>query len=175
MCGGGIDRHIVARCECTVDRIAALRLASDSFCFVGFLPNKSTARKKFLAEWKNVQSSLIAFETGPRLHDSLTDIHEALGDRDVAVARELTKLHEEISRGKVSELIEATQNKETKGEIVLVIGRGEALSMSDADIKKELIKALKTMSTKEAAAYVAEISGRPRKEMYSLALDHGKG
>jgi 16S rRNA (cytidine1402-2'-O)-methyltransferase len=88
------------------------------------------------------------------------------------VARELTKLHEEILRGHVSALIENFE--EVKGEIVLVIGRGEAEALSDDEIITALKKALKSMSTKEAAAYVAEISGRPRKEIYSLAIDLGK-
>ncbi len=149
-------------------------LPSESFCFIGFLPNKSVARKKYLAEWKNVPSSLIAFETAPRLHASLKDIRDVLGEREVAVARELTKLHEEITRGSVSELIENYDGNTPKGEIVLVIGRGEAAVMSDDDVEKELKKALKTMSTKEAAAHIAEISGRPRKEIYSLAIEHGK-
>ncbi len=143
-------------------------LPSDAFSFIGFLPPKSAARKKHLSEWKNAPGTLIAFETAPRLYEALKDIHEALGEREVAVARELTKLHEEILRGPVSELIE--NFKELKGEIVLVIGRGEAEAMSDADVEKELKKALKTMSTKEAAAVVAEISGRPRKEIYNIAL-----
>lgn len=143
-------------------------LPSDAFSFIGFLPPKSAARKKHLSEWKNAPGTLIAFETAPRLQDALKDIQEALGDREVAVARELTKLHEEVLRGKVSALIE--NFKDIKGEIVLVIGRGEAEAMGDEDVTAALKKALKSMSTKEAAAYVAEISGRPRKEIYTIAL-----
>lgn len=147
-------------------------LPSDAFSFIGFLPPKSAARKKHLSEWKNAPGTLIAFETAPRLQDALVDIREALGDREVAVARELTKLHEEILRGRVSALIE--NFKDVKGEIVLVIGRGETEAMGDDEIIAALKKALRSMSTKEAAAYVAEISGRPRKEIYSLAIDLGK-
>jgi 16S rRNA (cytidine1402-2'-O)-methyltransferase len=150
-------------------------LPSDAFSFIGFLPNKTAARKKALAEWKDVHGTLIAFETGPRLFESLKDIHETLGDRDVAVARELTKLHEEIARGPVSELVSQYEDKEPKGEIVIIIGRGEKAAMDEAHIEKELKKALKTMSTKEAAAHVAELADRPRKEIYELALKHGKG
>lgn len=149
-------------------------LPSDAFSFIGFLPNKSTARKKYLAEWKNVPGTLVAFETGPRLHDALRDVAEVLGEREVAVARELTKLHEEIMRGPVAELVESYEGVEPKGEIVLIIGRGDAVEMSAAEIEKELRKALKTMSTKEAAGYVAELAGKPRKEIYSLALTYGK-
>lgn len=147
-------------------------LPSDAFSFIGFLPPKSAARKKHLTEWKNAPGTLIAFETAPRLQDALMDIHEALGDREVAVARELTKLHEEILRGRVSALIE--NFKDVKGEIVLVIGRGETEAMGDDEIIAALKKALRSMSTKEAAAYVAEISGRPRKEIYSLAINLGR-
>ncbi len=145
-------------------------LPSDAFSFIGFLPPKSAARKKYLVEWRNAPGTLIAFETAPRLHDALTDIHEVLGEREVAVARELTKLHEEIVRGNVSELAERYEGSEPKGEIVLVIGRGAAAAMNDDEIAAALKKALQSMSTKEAAAYVAEISGRPRKEIYNLAL-----
>jgi 16S rRNA (cytidine1402-2'-O)-methyltransferase len=147
-------------------------LPSDAFSFIGFLPPKSAARKKHLTEWKNAPGTLIAFETAPRLQDALMDIREALGDREVAVARELTKLHEEILRGRVSALIE--NFKDVKGEIVLVIGRGETEAMGDDEIIAALKKALRSMSTKEAAAYVAEISGRPRKEIYSLAINLGR-
>ena len=157
--------------------LAALQLSalpSDAFCFIGFLPNKTAARKKVLGEWKNTQASLIAFETGPRLHDSLSDIFDVLGNRDVAVARELTKLHEEVARGRVSDLIVSYRGAPPKGEIVLVIGRGEAAVMNEAEIRAALKVALKSMSTKEAAAHVAEISGRSRKEIYSMALENGK-
>lgn len=150
-------------------------LPSDSFSFIGFLPPKPAARKKYLQDWKNIAGTLIAFETGPRLYDSLRDIQEVLGDREAAIARELTKLHEEIMRGCVSDLLKENESRELKGEIVLVIGAGQAATMSDEDILKELKKALKSMSTKEAAAYVAELSGRPRREIYAMALEHGKG
>jgi 16S rRNA (cytidine1402-2'-O)-methyltransferase len=145
-------------------------LPSDAFCFIGFLPNKTAARKKVLNEWKSVQVSLIAFEAGPRLRDSLSDILDVLGDRDVAVARELTKLHEEVARGKISDLIVSYRDAPPKGEIVLVIGCGTAAVMTEAEIKAALKAALKTLSTKEAAAHVAKISGKPRKEIYNLAL-----
>lgn len=149
-------------------------LPSNSFTFIGFLPNKTAARKKYLAEWMNVPGTLIAFETGPRLNDSLKDIEVVLGNREIAVARELTKLHEEVARGQVAHLIEIYEKKEAKGEIVLVIGPGAARKMDESEIEVELKKALKSMGTKEAAAYVAELSNRPRREIYARALRHVK-
>jgi 16S rRNA (cytidine1402-2'-O)-methyltransferase len=155
--------------------LSALQLSnlpSDQFCFLGFLPNKSAGRQKMLAVWKNAETTLIAFETAPRLLDALSDIKEALGEREVAVVREITKMYEESRRGSVEELIaHYAKTGEPKGEIVLVIGPGQAAAYSDEDVEKELRKALKTMSTKEAAALVATVTGRPRKELYTLALE----
>lgn len=150
-------------------------LPSDNFTFAGFLPPKETARRKFLKEFENLPSTLIVFDTGPRILSSLKDIQHTLGEREVAVARELTKLHEDVRRGLVSDLIERYEaESEPKGEIVVVIGRGSAKEMSDDDIRRELRLALVKMSTKEAASVIAEMSGRPRKEIYAMALKIGK-
>ncbi len=150
-------------------------LPGDSFCFLGFLPAKQTARRKYLAGWKSVPSTLVAYETAPRLADSLKDIAEILGDRAVAVLRELTKLHEEARRGTVSELIaHYERNGPPKGEIVLVIGKSVEQGMSDDVVRKQLGKCLKTMGTREAASVMAALTGRPRKEIYALALEISK-
>lgn len=158
--------------------IAALQLSglpSDQFCFTGFLPPKSTARRKALEAWKSVDATLIAFETAPRLADALGDIRAVLGEREVAVAREITKLHEETRRGKVSELIEFYEkNGAPKGEIVLVIGTAPPAALSEDEIKARLHKLLKTMSKAEAAASVAADTGWPRKKVYDLALEIAK-
>ena len=80
-------------------------LATDQFSFLGFLPSKTVARQKALQEWREASGTLIFYETGPRLIESLQDMLEILGDRDAAVMRELTKMYEEAKRGKLSELI----------------------------------------------------------------------
>jgi 16S rRNA (cytidine1402-2'-O)-methyltransferase len=149
-------------------------LPSDQFCFLGYLPPKTAGRKKALQEWSATQASLIAFETAPRLIESLEDILEVLGDREIAVTRELTKLYEEIKRGPVSELIAHYKKQGApKGEIVLVIGPGNGAVSDDASVEKALRTALKTMKPSEAASSVAKATGRKRKELYTLALEIG--
>ena len=146
-------------------------LPTDGFCFGGFLPPKSAARRKVLAGWKNVPATLIFFETAPRLQAALADILETLGDREIAIARELTKMYENVKRAKVSAAIEIYEKEgPPKGEIVLVIGGAQEQAFSEKDIDALLKKALRTMGTKEAAAYVGEITGHGRKELYDLAL-----
>ncbi len=150
-------------------------LPSDAFAFLGFLPPKQTARKKILKGWKDAPATLVMFETGPRLTKALTDIEEIFPDRVMAVVRELTKLHEEVRRGTASELLTYYKTNEPRGEIVLVLsGKDGHDAMAEDDVQAALKKALKTMSTKEAAASVAELSGRPRKEIYALALEIAK-
>lgn len=150
-------------------------LPSDKFSFVGFLPPKSAARQTLLRDWKTVPGTLIAFESGPRLADSIKDIKEALGDRDVVVARELTKMYEEIRRGTATELVDHyAQNGAPKGEIVIVIAPPQEQSATEEEIEDRLRAALTDMKTKEAANFVAEALGLPRKKLYEMALKISK-
>ncbi len=154
--------------------VTALQLSglpSDSFCFGGFLPPKPTARKRVLEKWKDMDATLIFYETGPRLEASLKDIKSVLGDRPVALARELTKMFEEIRREKVSKLLsEVRQKGPPKGEIVLVIGKEEPEEMPQVNLDEQIKKALETMSVRDAAEFVAEATGKPKKTIYTLAL-----
>jgi 16S rRNA (cytidine1402-2'-O)-methyltransferase len=146
-------------------------LPSDAFCFIGFLPAKQKARRDALMHWKSQAATLIAYETGPRLYDSLCDIHAVLGNRKVCMARELTKMYEEVRTEAVINLI--THYKEhgaPKGEIVLIIEGSADKVWRESELKKSLIEALKTMRTKEAAAYISEISGEQKKVIYDMAL-----
>lgn len=149
-------------------------LPSESFCFAGFLPPKEAARRAMLKNWKDVPATLIFFETAPRLDKALADLLHILGDRQVAVTRELTKLYEEVKRASLSEALELYKDNPPKGEIVLVVGPPGEASYDEADIEAALKRALKTMSTKEAAAFVAEQTGQPRKILYDLALKIAK-
>lgn len=147
-------------------------LPADKFCFLGFLPPRSGARKKMLQIWADVPASLILFETAPRLEEALADMAEVLGgEREIAVARELTKLFEEVRRGPAAALVQHYQEHGApKGEIVLVIAPPGKREWTDAEIERKLRTALKTMKTKDAAARVAEETGLPRKDMYAMAL-----
>ena len=119
----------------------------------------------------SIQCCLIAFETAPRLQEALADIRDALGDRHVAVTRELTKMYEEVRRGLVSELIATYQKQgDPKGEIVLVISGGENLELSEDEICSLLQETMATLSTSDAAAQIAKDTGWPRKKIYELAL-----
>ncbi len=146
-------------------------LPSNAFTFIGFLPPKSGARQSLLRLWQNTPSTLIAFETGPRLTKSLADIAEVLGNRTVAVTRELTKLYEEIQCGPLETLITHYESREQpKGEIVLVIAPPVETTISEEDLSTLLKTALKTMRTKEAAAHVSTQTGASRSALYTLAL-----
>ena len=146
-------------------------LPTDRFCFLGFLPPKEKARRTFLEGWRETKASLIVFETAPRLAGALTDIEAVLGDREMAVLRELTKMYEESRRGRVSELIAHYQeNGPPKGELVLVIAPPSAKIFSEEDLVEKLKQALETMGTKEAASHVADETGTSRKVLYEMAL-----
>jgi 16S rRNA (cytidine1402-2'-O)-methyltransferase len=148
-------------------------LPSDKFSFIGFLPQKSGARKALLSEWKNAPGTLVLFETGPRLAASLADAADVLGDRDAAVVRELTKLYEESKRGTLRELA-ASYAEPPKGEIVVVISGPSEAEATEKDILAMLETALKTMSVRDASESVAAATGMPKKEIYRMALGIGR-
>jgi 16S rRNA (cytidine1402-2'-O)-methyltransferase len=145
-------------------------LPSDRFLFAGFLPVKDGARRETLRELKAVPATLLFFETGPRLADSLATCADVLGDRPAAVARELTKLHEEVRRDTLGALARHyAESGAPKGEIVVVIG--PPLPEEQAfDVDAALSTALQSMAVKDAATTVAAASGKPRREIYARAL-----
>ncbi len=153
--------------------IAGLTLAglpNDRFLFAGFLPVKQKARGEVLQELGAVNTTLIFYETGPRLVKSLDAIAADMPDRRVAVARELTKLHEECRVGSASELVAHYTDHPPKGELVLLIGPpSDDAPVGDPD---ELLReALETMSPSKAAGQVAKASGLDRKSLYSRAVE----
>jgi len=159
--------------------LAALCLAgqpADRVLFAGFLPPRSGARKTMLEELRTGRQTLVFFESGPRLKDSLTDMAEVLGDRPAAVTRELTKLYEEAVRGSLAELAADPRCDAPKGEIVVVIGPGEAEVASAADADAALTEAMTRLPPGEAAAEVSKALNLPRKPLYKRALEmQGRG
>lgn len=155
--------------------IAALTLAglpTDRFLFLGFLPAKAKARSDAIREVETIRASLILYESGSRLHDTLVALSDILGARESAVAREITKLHEECVTGSLPELAAFYADTVPKGEIVIVIGPPlEVETASDATIDRLLEQALRRLSPSRAAAEVAEQLGIPRKRAYERALD----
>ena len=155
--------------------VAALTLAglpTDRFLFLGFLPAKEKARADAIGEIAGVRATLVIYESGPRLADTLEALKHNLGDRDAAIARELTKLHEECVVGTLSELAERYAEAQPKGEIVVVVGPpGEAGVASDTVLDAALDEALSRLSPSRAAAEVAERLKIPRKRAYARALE----
>jgi 16S rRNA (cytidine1402-2'-O)-methyltransferase len=155
--------------------IAALTLAglpTHRFLFLGFLPAKAKARSDAIAELASVRASLVLYESGPRLGDTLQALAEQLGERDAAVAREITKLHEECVTGSLRELAERYAGTTPKGEIVIVVGPpAEAEAVDDDELDGALDEALTRLSASRAAAEVATRLGVPRKRAYARALE----
>ena len=156
--------------------LAALSVAglpTNRFFFEGFLPPKQAARRTRIAELARIPSTLILFESGPRLAATLADLAEVLGARDAAICRELTKLHEEVRRDPLPALAAHYQNGgETRGEFVVLVAPPEAAApiARGEDIDALLQRALAEASLKDAVATVADATGQPRREIYQRAL-----
>ena len=150
-------------------------LPSDRFLFAGFLPNRSGARRRALAELAPIPASLVIYESARRLPAALADMAEVLGPRPAAVARELTKLHEEVRRGTLPALAEHYQRAgPPKGELVVVIGPAgpDSAAAPDAEVlDAQLGAALRRASLRDAVAAVAEATGLPRRQVYARALE----
>ena len=158
--------------------IAALTLAglpTDRFLFLGFLPAKAKAKSDAIAEIAVVRATLIVYESGPRLGDTVEALAAQLGPRDAAVVREITKLHEECITGTLAELAIRYGGGTPKGEIVIVVGPPlEAETVSDEHLDAMLDEALARLSPSRAAAEVAERLKVPRKRAYARALERSK-
>ena len=155
--------------------IVALTLAglpTDRFVFAGFLPAKAKARGAALAEFAAMRATLVFYETGPRLVASLEALGEVLPGREVAVARELTKLFEECRTGSAAELAEHYRARPAKGEIVLLVGPPVASDTEPdaADIDSLLSAAMNSAKPSQAAGEVARMLGVDRKTLYARAL-----
>ncbi|GAA4716266.1 16S rRNA (cytidine(1402)-2'-O)-methyltransferase [Sphingomonas lutea] len=158
--------------------IAALSIAglpSDRFLFAGFLPAKAKARADAIAELAGVRATLVFYESGPRLGESLAAMSDGLGEREAVVARELTKLHEECVTGTLADLAARYDSTAPKGEIVIVVAPPAAASeASDDALDAALDEALARLSPSRAAAEVAELLNIPRKRAYARALERAK-
>jgi 16S rRNA (cytidine1402-2'-O)-methyltransferase len=156
--------------------IAALTgsgLPTDTFLFAGFLPPKSGPRRSRLEALKSVPATLVFFETAPRLAKSLADMAEVLGAREAAIAKELTKLHETVTRGTLNRLAgELSLGDQSKGEFVVVVAPPieDAAGVSDGEIVEQLNKALNVESFRDAVRSIAEVLQVPRNRVYELGL-----
>jgi 16S rRNA (cytidine1402-2'-O)-methyltransferase len=147
-------------------------LPTDRFLFAGFLPAKSNSRVKMLQSYAAYPTTLIFYESPHRITETLEDILSALGNRPIALCRELTKMYEEIRRGTVSEVLESCQTDPPRGEIVLVIaGNTQEDSLSDEDLRRILEEHMARETLKDAVQAVSEMYNLPRKRVYKLALE----
>lgn len=144
-------------------------LPHDEFAFCGFLPPRSSTRRKMLFAIKNEPRTLLFFETAHRLCSSLKDMFEVLGDRKVEIARELTKVHEEVIRTSLSRAGNDLSGRTIKGEIVLIAeGAKECVSESESDLGEEVRSVMKQLgiSRSEAAKLVASARGIRKQDVY---------
>lgn len=162
-----------------VTALAASGLPSDRFTFVGYLPRKAASRRALLAELADQPGSLVAFEAPHRLAEALADVLAVLGDRPLAVARELTKKHEEVWLGSAASAVAHFTENPARGEITLVIGGAgrdhAAGTWTTAEVRRAVaLLQAEGMAPTAVARVVAKLSGWPRAEVYALAKEHGE-
>jgi 16S rRNA (cytidine1402-2'-O)-methyltransferase len=148
-------------------------LPTDRFFFEGFLPPRQSARRARLTELARIDATLVLFEAGNRVQETVRDLSLVMRSRDVAICRELTKLHEEVTRGTIGELADHAPELDARGEFVLVIGPpAETSSPVSADeLDAMLRRQLEQGSVKDAVSHVVEMSGLPRRQVYARALE----
>ncbi|WP_397420974.1 16S rRNA (cytidine(1402)-2'-O)-methyltransferase [Phenylobacterium sp.] len=151
--------------------LSAAGLPTDRFLFAGFPPPKSAARRTFLEELAGIRTTLVFYEGGSRLADSLSDMVSVLGDREAVVCRELTKLYETIYRGPLSALAADPGLDAPRGEIVILVGPGRETEASAADADAALADALTRLKPAEAASEVAKALGLSRRDLYRRAME----
>jgi 16S rRNA (cytidine1402-2'-O)-methyltransferase len=146
-------------------------LPTDSFLYLGFLPRKRGKRTRLLSSLEGETRTLVAFEAPHRLLSALEDVRDTLGDRPMAVTRELTKLHEEVLRGTTSDLIQHFETNPPRGEVTLII-QGAEETMWERDQVETALRWLNRdgLSGTEAAKEVAKMSHRPRGDVYRIWL-----
>lgn len=156
--------------------LAALTVAglpTDRFLFAGFPPSAAGARRSWMAELAAIPATLVIYESPKRVSRTLGELCEELGDsREAAVCRELTKRFEDVSRGTLRQLADRFADQEPKGEIVLVIGRGEVAAPSGEEVEGALAAALTAPGARvrDVAAEIAARFGLPRRDVYQMAL-----
>ena len=151
-------------------------LPTDSFVYLGFLPRRREERRRLLELVARERRTLVAFEAPHRLLATLADLKEVLGDRRIAIARELTKVHEEVWRGTTGEALARFEETPPRGEFTLVIEGAKEARWDEERVRRALRRMLgEGVGTREAVKAVAELAGWPKREVYELALEEGEG
>ena len=167
----GVAVHPVPGASALLAALAVAGLPTDRFLFAGFPPPKSAARRAAFESLLSVRATLVFYESGPRLRESLADMAAVFGAREAAVARELTKLHETVVRGPLPALAEDPRLDAPRGEIVVLVGPGEDVAATPADADAALAEALTRSGPADAAAEVSRALGLPRRVLYRRALE----
>ena len=159
--------------------VSAAGFPADSFIFCGFLPTRENKRRKFIETLKNEERTIIFYESPVRLLSTFKDLLDILGDRKMVLAREITKIFEEIKRGNISEFIEKKTGTKIKGEITVII-EGEKIMpapVSQQEIAQKVIEAKKSrkLSLRDAINLVSSETGISRKKVYEIGIKTRKG
>ena len=154
-----------------VAAISASGLPSDSFSFLGFLPSRQGKRRAALADAASLPGTLVLYEAPHRLEATLADIRDLLGDRQVVVARELTKIYEEFIHGTVSDVLGTVAEGKVRGEVVILVAPGAAPAGEDESLESVVRRLLdQGLSVRDTARCAADATGKPRDEAYAEAL-----
>ena len=168
---GGIPVTTAPGASAALSALVLSGLPPDRFLFAGFLPPRAAARRKALVQWASLDATLVFFEGPSRLAESLADMAAVLGDRPAALARELTKRHEEVRRDTLGRLAAACRGAPTpRGEVVVVVGPPEPIAMDTLDLDARLDELLCRYSVRDAAAALAAETGLARRALYDRAL-----
>jgi 16S rRNA (cytidine1402-2'-O)-methyltransferase len=154
----------------TLTALAVGGLPTDAFLFAGFLPPKSVGRRARIAELSAVPATLVFFEAPSRVAEAIADLAAVLGSRPAALARELTKMHEEVRRAPLDQLAAELDGVAIKGEVVILVGPPQEAAVTDDAISARLAPALEEMSLRDAAKAVADALGVPKSRVYDLGL-----
>jgi 16S rRNA (cytidine1402-2'-O)-methyltransferase len=169
---GGVPIEVLPGPSAVITALSAAGLPTDRFLFLGFPPRTGEKRRLFLARVRTLDATLVLYEAPRRVADTLVDLHTVLGEREAAVARELTKVHEEVVRGTLGELAAMYGRAPARGEVTLVVAgapRGAADDSVDlgAAVRREVAAG---RSPREIAAELSLRTGKPRRQIYQLAV-----
>jgi 16S rRNA (cytidine1402-2'-O)-methyltransferase len=157
-----------------ITALSASGFSADSFLFCGFMPARKNKRRKFMESLKDEKRTIVFYESPMRFSATLQDMYDVLGNREIVVARELTKVFEEIKRGKISEFIAGKGQGRTKGEFTIIL-KGEEYNpppVADEEIEKRLLALWKNkkLSLRDAVIEVVNQTGLSKKKVYDLAV-----